>query len=102
MLSIDDLKNFCKLHKDEEFTGIGGASVYSLWNFEEIEELNKGYEVEKFIPGFIAFGTDGGGKMLAVKKGTGEVYSVPFIPMEEKSADKLAENLDEFLKLKKV
>jgi hypothetical protein len=34
---------------------------YRLWRPEEIEEFNRDYELSEYAPGFLAFGSNGGG-----------------------------------------
>jgi hypothetical protein len=101
MVSISDVVNYCKTHQAVKFQSIDGNIIYSLWNSEKVEKLNSEYQVDRFLPGFIAFGTDGGDEMLAVKTDNGGIYSVPFIPMEEKEAVKIADDFEGFLKLVK-
>jgi hypothetical protein len=35
-----------------------------LWPAAEVEESNDGYEVAKWLPGFVGFGSNGGGELL--------------------------------------
>jgi hypothetical protein len=66
---------------------------FSLWPAEEVATLNSSYRVDDFLPGFLAFGSDGGGEMLvfgAAGDRWGRVFAVPFIPMEEGRAREIA------------
>src|SRR6476661_218013 len=36
-----------------------------LWPTAEVEELNDGYEIASFLPGFLGFGSNGGGELFA-------------------------------------
>jgi hypothetical protein len=66
---------------------------FSLWPAEEVAELNDAYKVADFLPGFVAFGSDGGGEMLAFRvtgEQAGHIFAVPFIPMEVASAIEIA------------
>ena len=75
---------------------------FSLWPAEEVAELNAAYEVPDFLPGFVAFGSDGGGEMLAFGadgQTWGRVYAVPFIPMEAASATAIAPDFASFVRL---
>jgi hypothetical protein len=70
-----------------------GPGWFSLWPAEEVAELNAAYKVPELLPGFVAFGSDGGGDMLAF--GTagerwGRVFAVPFVPMEADAAAEIA------------
>ena len=37
---------------------------FQIWSAEEVLEHNEGYQANKFLPGFFAFGSNGGGEML--------------------------------------
>jgi hypothetical protein len=75
---------------------------FQLWPAKEVLELNKGYAVAKFIPGFFGFGSDGGGELLAFDARTSPPYKVvaiPFIPMVEGDAWLVADTFAAFLEL---
>ena len=38
---------------------------YQLWPLDQVAELNRNYEIEEFAPGFLAFGSNGGGEIFA-------------------------------------
>lgn len=63
-----------------------------LWPAAEVEELNVGYEVSASLPGFLGFASNGGGELLAFDTRTTpwRVCMVPFIPMDEAEAVKIA------------
>lgn len=66
---------------------------FVLWPAEEVAEMNADYMVPEFLPGFVAFGSDGGDEMLAFGAAPGRwgrVYAVPFVPMEEAGAREIA------------
>ena len=70
-----------------------GPGWFSLWPAEEVADLNDAYKVSEFLPGFVAFGSDGGGELLAFRaKGEqrGRIFAVPFIPMEVAAAVEIA------------
>ncbi len=70
-----------------------------IWPVEQVVELNKGYEVEKNVPGFFAFGSNGGGEMLAFDTREGKpwkVVMIPFIPMTADDAITIAEDFEDF------
>jgi hypothetical protein len=71
----------------------------SFWPAEEVIDLNKGYEVSEYLPGFFGFGSNGGGELLAFKIneiGRWPVYMIPFIPMGEEHARRIAKDFEEF------
>jgi hypothetical protein len=86
MITIEDIKRFCKRFQSEKFEFPERAGPYSVWEKEEIEKLNKQYNVEKFIPGYVAIGTNEGGEILVIKTDSGSVYSIPAVPIDENQA----------------
>jgi len=80
----------------EGFTGGGRMPGYfALWPLGDIKAWNKDYEVEEYAPGFLGFGGDGGGEMLAFDS-SGAVFVLPLIGMEPDQAIKVAESWQEF------
>jgi hypothetical protein len=75
----------------------GFPGYFSLWHPDEIEESNLALDVVARAPGFLGFGSNGAGEMLAFDtKGT--VYSLPMIGMEPRYATKIADSWTEFRK----
>jgi hypothetical protein len=62
---------------------------FQLWPAEAVVEMNNGYQVGELLPGYLAFGSNGGGEMLAFAPG-GAVVMVPFLPMDVAEARELA------------
>lgn len=64
MMNIEDVKQILETWLNEGYIE-GELSVepewYVLWRPEELEEINRDYELQKYAPGFIAFGGNGGG-----------------------------------------
>ena len=66
---------------------------FQLWPAQEVVALNGAYSVPEFLPGFIGVGSSGGPEMLALGARAdiwGRVFTVPFIPMDEREARLLA------------
>jgi len=80
---------------DSGFTD-GDPGYFQLWSPQEVEELNRDYRAQEFAPGFIGFGSDGGGEMLAFDM-AGAVYMIPFIGDGIKDAKKIAGNWSEIV-----
>jgi len=73
---------------------------FQLWPAEMVIEHNRNYEVQKNVPGFFAFGSSGGGEMIAFAargKKPWKVVMIPFIPMQESDVVVIAEDFGEFL-----
>ena len=72
-----------------------------LWSSEEVLEHNRGYEIAEHIPGFLGFGSSGGGELLAFDTQSGKhwkVVMIPFIPMSAKEAIVIANDFREFIR----
>jgi hypothetical protein len=78
----------------------GGLTVelgwFQLWSPGEIEGLNRNYRVHEFAPGFLDFGSSGGGELLAFDS-AGRVVVIPFVGMAVDAARRVAESWIEFL-----
>lgn len=72
---------------------------FSLWNNDEMEQLNDLHEIEHFLPGYYGLGSNGGSHLLAIDLKTGTFYSIPFIPMKKSEKKMVAETFKDFLKL---
>jgi len=97
-MNIEEIKQILASWINEGFIE-GELSVepewYVLWQPEEIEEINKDYELSKYAPGFISFGGNGGGELLVVNQ-KGEVFYMPSIGMSSDEAIKIAGGFKEF------
>jgi hypothetical protein len=80
----------CCTHDDAE------PGYVVLWAFDVIAKNNSDIEIETYAPGFIGFGGDGGGELLAFD-GTGAVFILPLIGMEPDCAIRVAETFQELL-----
>jgi hypothetical protein len=67
---------------------------YIIWEPENIKEYNKDYELAEYAPGFVAFGSNGGGELLVVDE-KGAVFTLPAIGMEPEVAIKIAESIED-------
>jgi hypothetical protein len=68
---------------------------FVLWHPDEIETINSELRVGEYAPGFLGFGGDGGGEMLAFDM-SGAVYMLPMIGMEPQYANKIADSWSAF------
>lgn len=97
MINEETLRHLLKDKKSLKVRLHAQEWEFEIWPLDKISEWNSGYNVQESLPGFIAFGSDGGLEMLSVKQSTGEVYSVPFIPMEIAEGIKVSDSLDDLL-----
>ena len=72
----------------------GLPGYFALWPRDEIESSNKAYEVPIYAPGFLGFGTDGGGELLAFDA-SGAVFMLPLVGMEPRYANRIADSWNE-------
>lgn len=64
-----------------------GKEYLMIWAVEELVEYNQQYEVEKYAPGWLVFGSNGGGEAYAFDYRSGQfggVVKVPFVGMDLK------------------
>jgi len=72
---------------------------FAPWPAENVAEHNRGYEVVDSLPGFWAFGSNGGGEMFAFDaRGSTPwpIVMVPFMPMELEEVVCIAPSFEEF------
>jgi hypothetical protein len=69
---------------------------FQLWPPGEIEHWNRAYQVAEFAPGFLGFGSSGGGELLAFDLEERVVMS-PFIGMSREDALPIANSWSEFV-----
>jgi hypothetical protein len=94
----NDLKHFIAEHGlFEGFTRNDSPGYVELWAIEDILQENTAIEIDVYAPGFLAFGGNGGGEVLAFDA-VGAVYMIPLIGMEAGQAIKIADSFNEFAK----
>lgn len=89
-----DYVQFLQEHNGGE--GFIGDNYLILWRAEEIPQFNREYEVDKYAPGIILFGSDGGGEGYGFdsrEKGM-PIVRVPFIGMDLKYATVVASSFN--------
>jgi hypothetical protein len=77
-----------------------GSTWISLWQVRDLAERNEGLKVAEFAPGFIYFGSDGGGEGYAwdLRVHGEPVYVVlPFVSPEADAAITCGNTFDAFL-----
>lgn len=91
---------FLLLHDGCE--GFIGENYIILWGVKELAEFNREYEVDKYAPGIILFGSDGGGEGYGfdTEAATMPIVRIPFIGMGRRYATPVAKDFPElFAKL---
>ncbi len=77
----------------------GGLSVqplwFQLWLPDQVEQLNRDYQVAEFAPGFLGFGSNGGGELLAFDA-SGRIFMIPFVGMCPEDARRVADSWSQF------
>ncbi|HUW28640.1 MAG TPA: SMI1/KNR4 family protein [Sulfuriferula sp.] len=88
------------LRKSNGAEGFVGNSYLILFAAEAIEPINQAAAVDRFAPGLIIFGSDGGGKSYAFDTRQEEVTIVEFFDMDIGDEEPVfcAKSLTEFLK----
>jgi len=80
--------------------GFVGSHYLILWRSSELVEFNRDYEVEKYAPGLIFFGSNGGGEAYAFDARSKEkmaIRMVPFVGMSLQEAEHIADTFEDFL-----
>ena len=90
-------KNFMIAHDGGE--GFVGNQYLVLWRVGELITLNRDYESDRYAPGLVLFGSNGGGEAFAFDLGDPEmaIRMVPFIGMSLENAVAVANGFDNFL-----
>ncbi len=79
----------------EAFLTYEFPAYMQLWLLDDIAKYNRDYQVSEFAPGFLCFGSNGGGELLAFDE-FGAVYCLPAIGMEPTNAIRVADSWSEF------
>jgi len=78
----------------------GGLAVepgwFQLWPPDEVERWNREYHVQEFAPGFLGFGSSGGGELLAFDV-AGRVVMIPMVGMSADEAMPVADSWSQFV-----
>ena len=69
---------------------------FQLWPPGDIEQFNRDNRVAEFAPGFLGFGSNGGGELLAFDA-DGRVFAMPFVGMGKEHAWLVAESWSGFV-----
>lgn len=93
----EDYRSF--LIKRNGGEGFIGNSYVILFRVEELAQFNREYEVDKYAPGLILFGSNGGGEGFAFdgRKSVMPIVQIPFVGMELTYADFVADGFSQFL-----
>jgi cell wall assembly regulator SMI1 len=93
----EDYRRFLMLNNGGE--GFIGKHYLILWKVEELHDFNIGYQVNIYAPGFLMFGSSGGGDGFAfdIRTTPYRVMQVPFIGMSSSDAFFVAESFTRLL-----
>jgi hypothetical protein len=97
-LPIDYLA-FLRRHNGGE--GCLGENYIILWRAEELIQFNRDYEVETYAPGIFLIGSNGGGEGYGFDTcvSSRPVVRLPFIGMERRYADVVAESFADLFRV---
>jgi hypothetical protein len=95
----DDYKEFLRV-TDGYAGSIGEDGYIDLFATQQIVELQRGYEFDRDLPGFLLIGSNGGGEAFGFDKRTEpwNVVMVPFIGTEWKVSIVVGNTFNKFLK----
>jgi hypothetical protein len=74
-------------------------SYFRLYSIEELLSFNEAYQVKRFAPGLVIFGSNGSGEAFGfdTRQDPIEIVQIPFIPMDFQYAKPLGKNFVGFL-----
>lgn len=80
--------------------GFIGEQYLIIWSANELVPFNAEYEVNKYAPGILMFGSNGGGEGFAfdLRQKAMTIVMVPFIGMDLQQAVQIADTFSNFLK----
>ena len=89
---------FLKLGNGGE--GFIGNGYVILWGVEELASMNRSYEVQKYAPGLLIFGSDGGGEAYGFDTRCPQwpIVQVPFVGMDWRYARSMGDLFSDFLR----
>lgn len=64
---------------------------------KELETINEEYEVELYVPNYLVIASNGSGVGVFYNKSNCQIYTIPFIGMDEDDAILLAANFTVFI-----
>lgn len=89
------LDYFAQDRPTEAFLSCDFPGYMALWPTDKVTQYNAEYGVPEYAPGFLCFGTNGGGELLAFDQ-SGAVVCLPAIGMEPRYATPVADSWAEF------
>ncbi|MFO1315575.1 MAG: SMI1/KNR4 family protein [Burkholderiales bacterium] len=97
MLSNDYLAFLANSDGGEGFVGLA-PGYFQLWRASEVARYSSEYEVQKYLPGYLAIGSDGGGDLyvLPVTGSPPGLFIVPAIGMEAAAVESVAGSFSAF------
>jgi len=92
-----EYEEFLKLTNGGE--GFIGKQYAILWSVEELASMNQSYEVQKYVPGLLIFGSSGGGEAYGFDTRTPQlpIVQVPFVGMDWDNAEPMGDSFSAFL-----
>jgi len=88
------------LTKTNGAEGALGENAYvMLWSVEDLRRLNEAYQVAIYAPGYLIFGSDGGGEAFAfdLQSKSRSIVMIPFVGMSRDLARPMATGFWQFL-----
>jgi hypothetical protein len=97
LLLPDDYLNFVRETNGCE--GFAGEWYLMLWPIEQLEQLNREYEAQEYVPDVLLFGSDGGGEALGFRRSgvQSDIVITPWIGMSPELCIKIADSFTELI-----
>jgi hypothetical protein len=79
---------------------VGEKEYVIFWGVEELASLNRSYEVQDYAPGFLIFGSNGGGEAYGfdTRSEGWPIVRITFVGMDWSEARPMGESFSAFLK----
>lgn len=80
---------------------IGKSSYAVIWPNKNLAQYNADYEVNKYNPGLIYFGSDAGGMVFAFDNRTdaAPIVTLPFVSIDLEDVEPCGDTFDEFIQI---
>lgn len=72
---------------------VSGTGYLRIWGAGGCVEMNEAYQIQKYIPGSLAIGDDGGGNVLLYTAGEAGLYAVPLNDLGTDGLTRIADSL---------
>ena len=79
--------------------GFVGKNYVIIWGVQDLAAMDDSYEIQKYVPGLLVFGSSGGGDAYGfdIRGPQWQIVRVPFVGMQWDVAEPIASSFGKFL-----